>query len=56
MTTEIGLNSIFVNDATYEFLMEQYDVLRSTAADYKDRFNCIKKKSYDDYMVSLSVK
>ena len=54
MATEIGLNSYFVNDVDHEFLMTQYDLLRKMKDSYKDRFNLIKKKAFDDYMIALS--
>jgi hypothetical protein len=54
MTEEIGLKSCFVNDATLEVLLEQYDFLQSGADNFTQRFNEIKTTAFADYMASLS--
>ena len=38
MTEEIGLTSCFVNDATVDVLMEQYDFYKSGADSFTERF------------------
>lgn len=55
MATEIGLESIFVNDADSALLQKQYEYLSSGADHYVDRFMAIKEKAVQDYQASLSV-
>ena len=55
MANEIGLETLFVNDADYQVLMHQYEYLKSGANNYKERFIAIKEKAYEDYMKALSV-
>jgi hypothetical protein len=54
MVTEIGLESFFVNDVTFELLMEKYEFLKSGADNFKERFKAIKEKAYVDYMHAFS--
>ncbi len=54
MTEEIGLTSCFVNDATVDVLMEQYDFLQSGADSFTERFAEIKTTAFADYMKALS--
>lgn len=55
MVSEIGLESFFVNDINFEFLMEQYEYLNNGANNFIERFKALKRKAYDDYIEALSV-
>lgn len=54
MANEIGLKSVFVNDANYHYLMSQYEDIKDNAGDFVGKFAEIKKKAYNDYMTALS--
>ncbi len=54
MVNEIGLESEFVNNANFEFLIKQYDFLKSGANNFAQRFAQIKEKAFADYMEALS--
>lgn len=53
MGEEIGLRTFFVNDMDSDRLNEQCLFLSSGADNYRERFNSIKQKAYDDYMEVL---
>lgn len=54
MSAEIGLKNYFVNDVSFDLLMQEYEYLKSGADDYQNRFRKIKNKAYQDYMNALS--
>ncbi len=55
MADEIGLKNYFVNDVSYDILMQEYKYLNSGADNYKERFRIIKEKAYKNYMKELSI-
>jgi hypothetical protein len=55
MAHEIGLESVFINDANYDFLMNQYSYLKAGADNFKERFRIIKDEAFNKYMEALSV-
>lgn len=55
MSEEIGLPHVFVNNADYNWLLEQYEYLKNGGDNYSQRFNEIKKKAYNDYQKALSI-
>jgi len=55
MVSEIGLESFFVNDVNFEFLIEQYEYLKNGANNFVERFKALKQRAYNDYMEALSV-
>lgn len=55
MASEIGLQSVFVNDVDYDFLISQYEYLKNGAENFGERFRVKKEKAYQDYMKALSV-
>lgn len=55
MVSEIGMESFFVNDVNFEFLMERYEYLKNGVNNFVERFKDLKKKAYDDYMKALYV-
>lgn len=54
MASEIGLESIYVNDATQKVLHEKCDWLAAGASNFKDRFSAIKQKAEKDYLNAIS--
>lgn len=54
MAEEVGLESIFVNDATSEILHKHSEFLSAGANDFKNRFAQIKSKALTDYMEALA--
>ena len=54
MPEEIGLKHYFVNDINYEILNNEYLYLNSGADNFSERFEKIKDKAFNDYMVALS--
>lgn len=50
MTREIGLQSLFVNDADTEMLLAHYETLKSNANTYTEKIAGIKNKARTDYM------
>ena len=54
MFSEIGLESIFVNDADYDLLTQKLQYIQTGAERFADRFQQIKKQAFDDYMKALS--
>lgn len=54
MSAEIGLESVFVNDADYGFLSEQLKFIQSGANNFALRFQNIKEQARKDYMRVLS--
>lgn len=55
MAEEIGLKHIFVNNADYKLLNNEYGFLKSGADDFSGRFKAIKEKAFNDYLKALSV-
>jgi hypothetical protein len=55
MVSEIGLESFFVNDVNFEFLIEQYEYLKNGTNNFVERFKALKQRAYNDYMEALSV-
>lgn len=55
MFSEIGMDSIFVNDASYEVLKQNLEFIQSGANNFADRFQKIKNQARADYMKALSV-
>ena len=55
MVEEIGLQSAFVHDVSFDLLMQQNAVLSSGGDSYRDRFQVIKEKAFTDYMAAFSV-
>lgn len=53
MAHEIGLQSIFINDATSDILYEHYQRLQKETDTFKAKFDAIKSKAFDDYMKVL---
>lgn len=54
MGSEVGVESIFVNDATAALLNEKYEFLKAGADGFKDKFELIRQKAFDDYMKAFS--
>jgi hypothetical protein len=50
MGYEIGLESAFVNDADFDYLMSKYELLKTQGENYQEKFKLIKAKAYQDYM------
>lgn len=55
MGSEVGVESIFVNDATAELLSEKYSFLKAGADGFKEKFERIREKAYADYEKLFSV-
>lgn len=53
MGKEIGIDSLFVNDATAQELHKQFEFLSNGANDYANRFRIIKEKAFSDYMAAF---
>jgi len=54
MSSEIGVESAFVNDINSEYLLDKYEVLNKIYQKSKDKFKFLKKKAFDNYMEMLS--
>jgi len=55
MASEIGIENIFVNDASFEYLKSKFLYLGSGADNYSEKFYSLKAQAYTDYMKALSV-
>jgi len=55
MSEEIGLPHAFVNNADFDWLLQQYEYLKHGGDTYLERFNMIKQKAYNNYQEALSV-
>lgn len=53
MVSEIGLESVFVNDADHDLLAGKYRELQSRSSSYPETFQAIKKSAYTDYLSAL---
>ena len=53
MAAEIDLESIFVNDASYEMLMDKYHELLLLENKYEDKMQYLKEKSLGAYLEAL---
>ncbi len=54
MADEIGLKSIFINDADHDMLIEEYKKLKNTYENYEAKINSIKTNAYKHYYSALS--
>lgn len=54
MASEIGLDSMFINDVNLDILVNKYEELKNMEASYMEKFNVIKQKAYDKYISNLS--
>jgi len=54
MPEEVGLKHYFVNDVNYDILIDEYYYLQNGADNFKERFQKIKEKAFNDYMNELS--
>jgi len=50
MAEEIGLESVFVNDANFDFLVSRYQEFSVTHAAFKRKFELIKKQAFSAYL------
>jgi len=55
MVKEIGLESRFVGEVSYDSLMNDIEAVKKLRSTYGDVFRDIKKKAYDNYMDELSI-
>lgn len=55
MVEEIGLQSAFVHDVSFDVLMQQRRRLQEEGDSYRDRFRAIKEKAYKDYLNAFAV-
>ena len=54
MANEIGLKSIFINEADRDVLISEYEILRESSKGYESTFNSIKADAYKKYISVLS--
>ena len=50
MASEIGLESMFINDINSKILIEKYEKLKEIKEDYPDEISGIKEKAYKNYI------
>jgi len=55
MGAEIGLDSVFINDADAKLLLDRFNHFLSDTDTFSERFHTIKEKAYTDYMNALGM-
>ncbi len=55
MVEEIGLQSAFVHDVSFDLLMQKKTYLQKGGDSYRDRFAAIKEKAYAGYLNALAI-
>lgn len=56
MTEEIGIESVFVNDATFDFLVEKYEELKMKANSYPEQIKKLRQNAMDRYLTLFKEK
>jgi len=54
MTSEIGLESVFINDVDTKILIDRYEKLKDSQSNFQLKIESIKARAYDDYYSILS--
>ena len=54
MATEIGLESMFINDVDSKILIDKYENLKNGYKDYKEKFRIIKEDAFNNYFQIFS--
>jgi len=54
MASEIGLDSMFINDVNSDILIDKYEGLKTYQSEYQSKFDKVKTKAFNDYYSLLS--